>query len=313
MGRIKDITVRSLESLRKKGWFFCVREVCKYLFPIRWIGDKALMDAVCEKKAYNYLKRKYIPYLKDFSPLESSDTQPAKIIWVLWLQGEEFAPEIVRRCISSIREHAGECEVRVVDNSNLADYIVIPNSINERLRKHQMQFAQYSDYIRVALLVRYGGFWIDSTVLMTGPMPEAALDSPLFVFKTSAFDNAVIKCSSWFIAAQRNNPILQRIQYILEIYWKRESRLCDYYLFHLLLSAIVDSDPESRALWKQIRFVNNVDVHRLQAVLAEPYSDQMMDDISSASNIHKLTYKFRDQSIFHRDNTFYKHIISGTL
>ena len=94
MGRIKDITVRCLESLRKKGWYFCAREVCKYLFPIRWIGDKNLMDAVCEKKAYNYLKRKYIPYLKDFSPLEPSDTRPAKIIWVLWLQGEENAPEI---------------------------------------------------------------------------------------------------------------------------------------------------------------------------------------------------------------------------
>lgn len=301
-----------IESLRKKGWYFCAREACKYLFPIRWIGDKTMMDRVCEKRAYNYLKRRYIPYLKEFKPVSPSCNVPSKIIWVAWLQGEENAPELVKKCMASIRKYAGDNEVKVIDNQNLANYIAIPDYITKRLMKHQMQYAQYSDYIRVALLVKHGGIWIDSTVLLTGSIPQKALNNPLFLFKSSAFDNSVIKCSSWFIAAQKNNEILQRSKYIFEMYWKHEHKLCDYYLFHLILSAIVDSDTQSHALWKDIPFANNIDVHRLQAVLLEPYSDRLMTEICSASSIHKLTYKFHDQDTLRIHNIFYWHLIQDT-
>ena len=299
------------KSYKSKGLYFCLKEATKYLFPIRWISDKKTMDSIYQKKAYRYLKRKYIPYLNDFRPELPESTEPPRIIWTAWLQGEDKAPELVRKCIASMREHAAGYDVRVVTNENLGSYITIPDFIDRRLQKHQMQYAQYSDYLRTALLVEYGGIWMDSTVLMTGNLPEIAVQSPLFFFKSSPDDNGVIKCSSWFIAAQTRNPILQQAQYLLECYWKKEHKLCDYFLFHLLLSNISESSPSNVALWKSIPFRNNCDVHRMQGTLFEPYTESLYKDTCSISAIHKLSYKFPNSDMTARNGTIYGYILNS--
>ena len=176
-----------------------------------------------------------------------------------------------------------------------------------------MQFAQYSDYIRVALLSEYGGIWIDSTVLLTGPIPERFLNCPLFLFKSSWADNGISKCSSWFISSEKDNRLIAQTKYLLELYWKNEHKLCDYYLFHLLLALVSEYDAANKKDWKDIPFANNSDVHRMQGILFEPYSEYHFDDTCSISNIHKLTYKIQDKKPEELKGSLYEYIISGTV
>lgn len=207
-------------SLKNKGLYFCLMEASKYLFPIRWVKEKSMMDRIYQRRAYDYLKRKYIPSLRSFTPAAEDNIGIPGIVWLCWMQGEENAPELVKKCISSVRIHMSDYDVRVITWDNIRQYADIPACIYDRLKKRQMQFAQFTDYLRVSLLCRHGGIWLDATVLLTAPLPQRYLSSPLFVLKTSAFDNEIIRNSSWLICSQKNNLLLQQTRFLLDCYWK---------------------------------------------------------------------------------------------
>ena len=43
--------------------------------------------------------------------------------------------------------------------------------------------AQFTDIIRLALLDKYGGVWIDSTMFETGELPKEVFSSEFFTYK----------------------------------------------------------------------------------------------------------------------------------
>jgi len=299
------------ESLRKKGWYFCMQEAAKTLFPIRWIHRKEVMDLHYEWNAYRKLERKYMPIIDSHKPQNASEEPQSKIIWVCWLQGEEQAPELVKRCIASIRSHAADHEVRIVTNDNLAEYITIPEYITEALRKKRMQYAHYSDYLRIALLERYGGVWIDSTVLMTDDLPSYVTDSPFFMFQHSPYSPSPILGSNWFLAAHKGNYVAATMKMLLERYWKQERHLCHYYMFHMLLSMILRNTDEGRRILNEMPYVSNAEVHLLQKALFEPYNEKRLQDFKRRAFCQKLTYKFKPGTSTSDKNTFYSHIINS--
>ena len=59
-------------------------------------------------------------------------------------------------------------EVIVIDEKNWREYIDLPDYIIRRRERKQIPPAHFTDLLRLELLIRYGGTWIDSTVLCTG-------------------------------------------------------------------------------------------------------------------------------------------------
>ena len=297
-------------AIQKKGWYFCLSEAYKRLFPIRWVRNLKIIGLIHEWRSFSYLKRKYEPSLLNFHPdnVETQDDSN-KRIWVLWLQGEENAPVIVKKCIQSIRDNAGNHEVCVLTNDNIPSYITVPSYISDKLKKKKMQFATYSDYIRVALLEKYGGIWIDATVLLTSPIPEEIWAAPLFCFQKSCLYSSPILLSSWFLAANAHNSIIQQTKFLFEQYWQKENTLRNYLLFHLLFSLVVNATEENRLAFKAVPYWNNVDVHYLQFCLFDSYNEKLFEQICKKSFAHKLTYKFQDESKLSKSGTFYQHII----
>ena len=103
-----------------------------------------------------------------------------KVIWWCWLQGKEQAPQIVNACLNSLmREFKGSSvqevqglsdgyEIKVIDAENWKEYIELPDFIVKKWGKKQIPSALFSDLLRLELLIKYGGTWIDSTVLAQG-------------------------------------------------------------------------------------------------------------------------------------------------
>lgn len=286
-----------------------MQEAGKRLFPIRWVGDLSIMNQLYDKRAYNHLKRKYLPMLNNFKLGEGMVEQHGpKTIWVCWLQGEGNAPELVKKCISSIRKNAGDLEVCLITNDNINSYIDIPVYIRQKLEKKQMQYATFSDYIRMALLAKHGGIWIDATVLLTSPIPDEIISAPLFCFQKSCLSNSPMLLSSWFISATANQPIIQMTKYLFEQYWLRENHLCNYYLFHLLVSLVVDYNEANRQDWYKMPYFNNVNPHVLQFEIPNKFDPQKFQDICHNSFAHKLTYKLQNTP---GKGTFYDHLFNS--
>ena len=101
-------------------------------------------------------------------------------IFVCWLQGEEHAPAIVKKCISSIRQHANGHSVVVITDANLSQYVDIPYDIINKVKNGELSRTSFSDILRAVLLSAYGGMWIDATFFITKDIPENYFEYPIF-------------------------------------------------------------------------------------------------------------------------------------
>ena len=175
---------------------------------------------------------------------------------VLLVPRDRERPLIVRICLDSLKRYLPNKEIRIVDECNRQQYVSFPDHIEERWKKGQIPPAQFSDLLRLELLIKYGGTWIDSTVLCTGFESstvqgfKAFLDADLFFSQFKQDEKAhYAGVSNWFITSCQNNPLLMTMRDMLYAYWKDYGCVLEYYIFHRFFDMIATERPEAvRAL-----------------------------------------------------------------
>jgi mannosyltransferase OCH1-like enzyme len=290
--------------LRRFGPIYTVKEVY-YRFFSNVLERHSRLKR--DKDTFCYLKR----YLREmrapsfFAPLR--DIPPR--IWTCWLQGYEQAPPVVKACINSMRKYAPGYEVTVITEDTIADYVAMPAYITKKYKDGIISATQFSDLLRILLLINYGGIWMDATVLLTKNIPPVLLETDFFVFQTSLLHFDLQPCSSWFIIARRNHPVLLKMFAVLAAYWKKNNYLINYFIFHVTVQLVITYDHEANELWHRMYYKNNSDPHLLQKKLFDTMDMPMRDYIWDLSFAHKLTYKFSDESLIKRGGTFYRYIL----
>lgn len=278
--------------------FFKFREIKIFLF------GKLPNSILWKRQWYTYFEvKKFLNYkynLSSISQKANNYTPPnSKNVWVYWNTGFDSAPELVKMCFNQLKKSIPkDYQLRILTADNLSEYIVIPHWLIEKVEKKQMSQAHFSDIIRLALLYCYGGLWIDATCFLTKEIPNSVLKADFFVFQSNRLNlqevYSPIKCSNWFIFAKdKNNYLLGRILQILMVYWKKHSFIIDYYLFHITLAALVDTDRRCKKAWEEMPYICNMNPHTLQLSLAEKYTDLKWNSIIDSCFIQKLTYKYK--------------------
>lgn len=278
-----------------------------YKFKHRLFSKDKDVMAICSRNgAYEYLLR----YKSACQNIEADSILPKeKIIWTCWLQGEENAPLIVRKCLDSIRQHAGNYKVVVLTQETISKYVEVPEYIEQKHQQGLIPHAHYTDIVRLMLLIQYGGVWIDSTILLTGELPLYVTETPLFVFQREPEGH--VEMGVCFISSDKNHPILRTQLALLLEYWRHENELVSYSLFHLFWTMAVHSSPQLLELWKEVRYVPCAIVDILMHDLSSSYSNVRWNEIQELSSIHKLTYKFEQFGIdIHKKGTFYDVLIN---
>ena len=165
--------------------------------------------------------------------------------------------------------------------------------------------AGYSDLMRFALLEHYGGIWIDSTVYLTGQIPDAVSESKFFAIQNSLMliDNPVLY-PAWFLRAEQKNKTIREIRNVAFAYWQKNEHVIEYLLPNLIITQVVKSNPETE---KAIPYMNSDYSEYLVKVLGDRFTEEKWNWIKNLTGIHKLTYKL-DASI-DRAGTFYRHIL----
>lgn len=211
-----------------------------------------------------------------------------KIIWSLWLQGEENAPDVVKACLDSHKKICGYTSI-VLTEETIQDYITLPVYIWDKYRGGQIGNAHFSDIVRVELLLRYGGIWCDATCYYSGngDLPSYIEDSEMFVFKNLMSGTDTIVASNWFIKGNGNSAILQMVRNILYEYWKDKKRATHYFIFHFFFKMATEMYPIE---WEQVPSVNNVTPHELQLEMNKMFDKNRWNYLCASSSFHKLTY-----------------------
>jgi hypothetical protein len=108
----------------------------------------------------NYFTR---PYTNE--GFETKQSKIPNVIWTFW-DGEP--PKLVKKCIESWKKYNPDYEVILLNKENVEKYL--PDTDLSKT-KHVNDFVQrYSDYTRVHILAKYGGIWLDSSVICQKPL-----------------------------------------------------------------------------------------------------------------------------------------------
>lgn len=261
----------------------------------RFIHEDFIEQELRFSEIYHYLDKYKSKDLYNVKQLMGNpDVKDDRIVWIMWMQGLENAPDLIKKCCSSIYKNIPEnYRVILLTAQNIQEYVELPEYIWEKYNKGIISKAHLADVIRLELLCTYGGCWIDATVFCSRAIPEYML-SDMFLFKlNSVLTTPVIKMSNWWLAADKNNKIMHATRHMLNEYWKKEDVLHNYFIFHIIMSKIIDEDSSCRAIFQDIPFFNSANAQILIAQLGSPYSKKRWEMLRDSSFVQKLTYKRR--------------------
>lgn len=270
-----------------------------------------LLRLSAELKTKQKLERKYKKYLVEFDRAYDADLphEADNKVWVCWFQGMEKAPEIVKKCYSSIQKNIKDKEIVLITYENMYDYVQFPSYIQEKIDSGIISGAHLSDLLRLQLLNTYGGTWIDATVLCTSSeIPDYMLNSELFMFQTlkPGRDGHATVISNWFITSCRHNKMLEALAYLLFKYWEKNNEVLDYFIFHDMFQMVLEFYPQE---WNGVVPFSSSTPHILALRLFEKYDDTCWNAVLKMSPFHKLSYKF-DANETLLEDTYYKKIMS---
>lgn len=245
-----------------------------------------------------------IPYLK---PVKQNKT-----VWVFWMQGMENAPSLVRTCYDSVCRNIPQgYDVVLLSENNLKEYISLPQFIWDKYERGCISTTHLSDIIRIELLCTYGGCWVDATVFCSGPVPEYMVSGEMFLFKDTIMEKLVIKMSNWWLYAEKTNRLMHAMRNMLYAFWEQEEDVQNYYLFHIMMSRIVDADAECGRIFYEIPYVDNSTPHILFGRLGREFQKRDWEILRNNTPVHKLSYKWR----FLRGDidSYYQAFLQGRL
>ena len=140
-------------------------------------------------------------YYTDYDPFP-------KIIWTYWI--EEDIPPLVSKCIETWKIHNPTYKINILSRKNINQYISIDIT---KLPRNDSP-ARESDFVRLNILSKYGGFWIDASSICRKSfdwIQERSLNKEFFGYYISNFttDDRYPVIESWFFACKKNSKFVK--------------------------------------------------------------------------------------------------------
>ncbi len=270
---------------------------CKQFFILQYLltnGGRQLIEKYRTKK------------LADCDPI--TDESP---IWTCWWQGEKSMPEIVKACYNSIKIHAGTHPVILITENNYAQYIEIPDYIIRKRQNGTLDLTHFSDILRMLLLQRHGGIWLDCTVLIPSKKLNEFINSKTVFWSCHHlpiyYNISKGGWTSFFLACGRNNILPSFIADMHLCYWKTHNKLIDYLLLDYTFAI-------ARKYLSEIhQMIENIPITKMGPLgkcLNDEYSDEKWEEFCTKYDFHKLTYKIPlSLTSPNGRKTFYAHIM----
>lgn len=235
---------------------------------------------------------------------ESSAAVSGPRVFIFWGQGFDQAPPLVQKCLLRAQKVIPESRLVVLNDTNLLEWIDLPPVI---LAAREVSYAAYSDYIRFALLARYGGIWMDATCYCNADPADnyEQLISGKGFFAFDKKQHGVI--SSWFLASNKGNYITELNRLAQILYWSVFDEVNTYFFAHQIFRTLVRLDSRAAFEWdgRYLYPGNPRILHRSlkKSVGADDFSARL-----NASFVHKLTYKLSPDDL--AGDTGYKRFMS---
>ncbi|MGZ7882150.1 glycosyltransferase family 32 protein [Acinetobacter soli] len=137
--------------------------------------------------------------------IETKEINIPKKIWMYWDSVDRS--DFIELCIQNTKKICFDYEIVVLDSTSVKKYIDLPD-----FEKH-IPLAVKADFIRLALLNKYGGIWMDASIFITENFNwflKKMNSKETFVFYsdhcTTNMSNPIVE--NWFIAAPEHSVFI---------------------------------------------------------------------------------------------------------
>ncbi|GGN54800.1 hypothetical protein GCM10010112_04860 [Actinoplanes lobatus] len=216
-------------------------------------------------------------------PVRSRFDQP---IFVYWAQGFDAAPPVVRACLAALRAH--NPGVHALSRDDIGNYVDVPEDLAAALKDDHGHF---SELLRMLLLEKFGGVWVDATCLVSEPL-RPHVDRALAKGSVFAFDYTGPYLSNWFLAARADSYVMHLWRAASFLWWEKRGELIDPLLHHHVFEMLWHFDDRFRAEWDAGLRLNATPPHALRSVMLRPYEPEMFQTIMEGAFAHKLRLRY---------------------
>lgn len=292
------------EALKQK---MIVPKVLYYFLIKLNLSNNYLATLSFRNITMNKLRKKYSNYLNNLK-LEEKKRDFSKTIWFCWLQGIDQAPDLVKKSYKSIKMHNLDFNIIVIDKENFMEYVRIPEIILKKWKSGIISNTHFSDLLRLELLIRYGGIWVDATTFFTDKIPSDLYNLDLFFFAERNWGDITMNMGNWFIISKSNSKLLIATRELLYEYWRRNNTLQEYFIFHLFFKMATEKYEEE---YRKVPFYLQDNCHILSHEIFDKYDETRFNQIKKISFVHKLSNKMEIPEDY--NNTYYSKLMNGEL
>lgn len=285
-----------------RTWKYISKRLCGYeimtlLYFSKPFKNDFIYKFVKKKHEFvcNYLSPILEPALESYKDNKNlvSEKTSDKNIWILWWQGIENAPDLVKMCFDSVKRYAGEAKVVLLSEDNIERYLEIPDFIKEHFHKRDMSMPFFSDYIRTCLLEKYGGLWLDATVYVSKDIPDKVFNAKFFTLhtkemKTPFISNNRIHC--YVLGGQKGSPLFTYMRDSAESYWQKNMVQIDYYLIDYIIMYGYWHNDKIRATIDDLEYTSE-SLYELVKILNRPYSEKKVKRLLEENIFLKLNWR----------------------
>lgn len=307
--RIKQYITDFLKSTSEFGFPISWRLYLKYRLSGIESGER---DILISNDVAEYFWNHY-SYLVNQKDIETEDLydENNSPIWIFWWQGKDNMPKIVKACYNSICNNAPEKHpVVLLTKENYRQFAHLPEFIIKKAESKDLSLAHFSDIIRANLITLHGGLWLDATMFISKPIPEALFKqdffSPIPYFRGKRYKDYSWCCFAW--GGKKGNLVHGNLYKFFIQYWKDHQMLITYLWQDDYVKMMYNHFPKIREVI-DYGGIPTTGLFEMQQVLGDPYDESYYKKLIKENTYHKLTYK-RGNIIGKEIPTFYDHIVN---
>ena len=290
----------------------------KFLGQIPYVIGENNARKICEKRhnaTREFLEKEFYEFIINYE-FNTCNQKNSKIIWTLWMQGYENAPELVKSTIDSIRKFAelNNFQFILLEENTIEKYIVFPKLIKEKMDLGVIDYTKISDILRVSLLAKYGGTWVDATIYMKEEFDSSLLLQNYYTIKTGGIEDYSPNISNnrwkgFFLSG--NSSLFSFTRDFFFEYYSRYDIAVDYLLIDYIFDIAYKYDEKIKNQMLELE-KSNSNLFWLESHLGDKFDQKVWDNITETTKVFKTTYKLSGE-IKSNKNNFYSKLIDGKL
>ncbi len=200
-------------------------------------------------KAINILDKELSPLIKEYEdkePCVLSVTNDQKNIFVFWWDGFDKAPLVVKNNVLKVQKLYPDYTLFLIGKENYTSYVTLSKEIYAYIASGNISVQTLSDILRVNLLSKYGGFWMDATIRVfhQEPLLTQIQDSGFYSLNVDCKEKDALWAKvipnlgyvTFYMGSAKGNPALAFVRDAFTEYYKKHDFLIDYFLIDYLLA-----------------------------------------------------------------------------